>query len=303
MSELRHSEQINELTKALAAARKKFKPIKKESVNPFFAKKDERGKVIAGKYADLSAIIEATESALAEHELVIVQSPRMEAEGITVTTMLLHGSGQWMRDDLTLPIAKKDAQGAGASITYARRYACGAFLNVAAEPDDDGNSASGKGKSKDVDVVDGAEYEQDFDKRTEGQRVVGDYQVRAWESAAQKGCRSQGQIAAYFKKIGISEISHMHRQDFNDAIKWLLNPKIEADLTETLKESVEAVKANGNGKKPVHNFPKLFAEAKGKGIPETDVKQYAYETFQIETLNDLSPLQFKQLQEWVGLMA
>lgn len=288
-SVLIHSAEIGALALALAEAHKSFKPLKKETVNPFFK----------SKYADLAGVIEATDEGLSKNGLAIVQSPMLNGSSVTVTTMIVHSSGQWMRADLTLPMDKTTAQAAGAAITYARRYSYQAFVSVAADVDDDGNHASGKSK----DVVDGAEYEQDFDKRTEGQRVIGDYQVRAWESAAQKGCRSQGQIAAYFKKIGISEISHMHRQDFNDAIKWLLNPKIEADLTETLKESVEAVKANGNGKKPVHNFPKLFAEAKGKGIPETDVKQYAYETFQIETLNDLSPLQFKQLQEWVGLMA
>jgi len=152
-------------------------------------------------------------------------------------------------------------------------------------------------------ALDGATFEHEFDKRTEGQRRVSDYQVRAWESGVTQGVRSQTQVAAYFHKLGIKSVAEMQKSDFNEAIKWLLNPKIEADLTQTLKESVEAVKTNGNGKKPALNFPKLFAEARDRGIPEGDVKQYAYETFKIETLNDLSPFQFKQLQEWIGLMA
>lgn len=148
-------------------------------------------------------------------------------------------------------------------------------------------------------ALDGATYEAEFDQRTEGQRVVQDFQIRAWESAVQKGCRSQGQIAAYFKKIGISAIEHMHRQDFNEAIKWVLNPKAK-DLTEELKDSVEHVKAS----KPAvaHNFPKLFAKAKEKNIPEADIKQMAYETYKIQSMSELTSQQFAGVMEWVESM-
>lgn len=131
---LTHSENINELAKALAAARKKFKAVKKEQTNPFFK----------SKYADLSAVIDATESALSEHGLSIVQSPITHGTQAGVTTMLIHESGQWMRGDLLLPVAKGDAQGVGSAITYARRYSYQGIVNVAAETDDDANAASGK---------------------------------------------------------------------------------------------------------------------------------------------------------------
>ncbi len=133
-SGLTHSPDIGELAKAMAAARKKFKVVKKDTLNPFFK----------SKYADLAAVIEATAEPLAEHDLAIIQSPRFNGQTVTVVTMLMHGSGQWMRDDLTLPMQKFDAQGAGSAITYARRYSYQSFVNVAAEADDDGNAASGK---------------------------------------------------------------------------------------------------------------------------------------------------------------
>src|SRR4051812_29664174 len=72
MPALEHSAEIGELTKAMAAARKKFKTVKKETINPFFK----------SKYADLSAIIDATDEALADHELIIVQSPRFNGETV-----------------------------------------------------------------------------------------------------------------------------------------------------------------------------------------------------------------------------
>jgi hypothetical protein len=134
MSDLKHSDNIAELADALATARKKFKAVKKEQTNPFFK----------SKYADLSAVIEATESALAECGLSIVQSPFTQDGYAGVTTMLVHKSGQWLRADLVLPVTKSDAQGVGSATTYARRYAYQAFVNVAAETDDDANSASGK---------------------------------------------------------------------------------------------------------------------------------------------------------------
>lgn len=134
VSNLKHSEHINELAASLAVAHKSFKAVKKNSVNPYFK----------SKYADLEAIIDATDKALAEQGVVPVQSPLAKGDKAGVTTMLIHTSGQWMRADLLLPVAKGDAQGIGSAITYARRYSLQSFLNVAAEADDDANAAAGK---------------------------------------------------------------------------------------------------------------------------------------------------------------
>jgi hypothetical protein len=40
-----------------------------------------------------------------------------------------------------VPVAKKDAHGTGASITYARRYALMSCVGVVGDTDDDGNAA------------------------------------------------------------------------------------------------------------------------------------------------------------------
>jgi hypothetical protein len=128
------SDQINELAAALAKAQGKIKGASKDADNPFFK----------SKYADLASVWEACRSELAANGLSIVQAPRATAfDGgwvIEVETRLLHGSGQWMADSLTLPVGKPDAQGVGSAITYARRYALASFVGVAPE-DDDGNAA------------------------------------------------------------------------------------------------------------------------------------------------------------------
>lgn len=131
---LTFSAECGELVKALAAAKKNFKAIKKESVNPYYK----------SKYSDLSVLIEATQDPLADQGLVIVQSPRLEGEFVVVTTLMMHTSNQWMRDELAMLMAKADAHGEGSAITYARRYAYQSFLSIAAEEDDDANAASGK---------------------------------------------------------------------------------------------------------------------------------------------------------------
>ena len=127
------SDEIGELAKALSVARKDFKPVIKDASNPFFK----------SKYADLAGVIESTSEALSKNGLVVIQSPRLKENRVSVTTLLAHSSGQWLRDELELPLSKFDAQGAGSAITYARRYAYQAIVGVAAE-DDDGNAASQK---------------------------------------------------------------------------------------------------------------------------------------------------------------
>ncbi len=146
---------------------------------------------------------------------------------------------------------------------------------------------------------DDAKYEKDFESRTADQRLVGDYQIRAWESGKKQGVRTEAQITAYFKTLGIAAIEDMPKSVFNDAIKWLLNPKVQ-DLAKELTESVKAV-----APKPVKalNFAALFATAKEKGVPEADVKQYSYETFGIKSMTELTPLQFKEVQDWIGTLA
>jgi hypothetical protein len=131
---LTHSPDIGALALALAEAHKAFKPLKKEVTNPFFK----------SKYADLAAVIEATYDGLSKNGLAIVQSPMLNGSSVTVTTMIVHSSGQWMRADLVMPSDKMTAQGVGAAITYARRYSYQAFVSVAADVDDDGCAASGK---------------------------------------------------------------------------------------------------------------------------------------------------------------
>ena len=58
-----------------------------------------------------------------------------------LTTILTHKSGEWIGQDMSVPVTKPDAQGAGSALTYMRRYALAAVVGVV-QADDDGNAAS-----------------------------------------------------------------------------------------------------------------------------------------------------------------
>jgi hypothetical protein len=129
------SEQINELAAALAKAQGKITGAIKDSANPFFK----------SKYADLASVWDAVRDHLAANGLSVIQSASTtEGGGICVTAMLAHSSGQWVRDTLTLTPKDQSPQAMGSTITYGRRYLLAA-LTGAAQIDDDGNAASGKG--------------------------------------------------------------------------------------------------------------------------------------------------------------
>ena len=126
------SASIKELATALAKVQGQLTFAKKDSKNPFFK----------SNYADLESVWDACRDLLAEHGLSVMQFPGVYVEGnMVLTTILAHESGEWIVQDMSLPVSKPDAQGAGSAITYMRRYALAAVIGVV-QADDDANEAS-----------------------------------------------------------------------------------------------------------------------------------------------------------------
>ena len=125
---------MNNIAKAIVAAKREFAPALKTSTNPHFR----------SKYADLAGCLEAVNEALLNHGIAIYQETSEDATGVTVETVFLHESGETLRGGkLHVPASKQDAQGYGSALTYARRYSLQAACGIAPE-DDDGNAASRK---------------------------------------------------------------------------------------------------------------------------------------------------------------
>ena len=145
------SENINELAAALSKAQGKITGALKDSSNPFFK----------SKYADLASCWDACRQHLADNALSVIQTAEYaEGAGVSVTTMLAHGSGQWVRGKLTMFPKDNGPQAFGSALTYARRYALAAIVGVA-QIDDDAEAGSGR------DLLNGLPR---FDPRGEGHK-------------------------------------------------------------------------------------------------------------------------------------
>jgi len=128
------SPSVKELATALAIVQGQLTFAKKDSKNPFFK----------SNYADLESVWDACRELLSANGLAIMQFPGDYVDGnMTLTTVMTHSSGEWVAQNMSLPVSKPDAQGAGSAITYMRRYALAAIVGVV-QADDDGNSASEK---------------------------------------------------------------------------------------------------------------------------------------------------------------
>ena len=126
------SESIGKLTTALVNVQAKIKAAKKDSTNPFFH----------SKYADLNAVWDVCRGPLSDNGLAVIQTSRVVGTEVAVVTTLAHVSGEWVRGELLLIPTKRDPQGIGSAMTYARRYALAAIVGIVADEDDDGNAAS-----------------------------------------------------------------------------------------------------------------------------------------------------------------
>jgi hypothetical protein len=109
------------------------------------AKKDSRNPHLKNKYADLASVNEATREPLSKNELAVTQLLENDTKSVTVRTMLIHSSGEWLMSTCSLPFeAHKGiniAQAMGSMISYLRRYSKSAITGLHQE-DDDGASVS-----------------------------------------------------------------------------------------------------------------------------------------------------------------
>lgn len=130
---MKKSEHLNEIAKAMSAFQGQMKSAAKDSNNPFFK----------SRYSNLESIWDAMREPFSKNELSAVQDVFTTDNGVSITTTILHSSGQWMEfGPLEIPISKRDAQSVGSATTYGKRYALGAACGVVSgEEDDDGEKA------------------------------------------------------------------------------------------------------------------------------------------------------------------
>ena len=91
---IRTSDTLKEISAAWVAAAAEMPHVPKET----------EGQVgnVKRKYADLATVTETIRPILAAHSLAYVQGCSGDGATVTVTTRLIHSSGEWMEDSLTL---------------------------------------------------------------------------------------------------------------------------------------------------------------------------------------------------------
>jgi hypothetical protein len=127
------SETINDLATALSVAQGQMTAAKMGAENPF----------LHNHYADLGSVIQAAKKPLADNGLSYSQHPELNGGAVTITTILMHSTGQWIESTITLGLGEgkgmSQAQQMGSVITYLRRYSLSAILGIYADEDTDGN--------------------------------------------------------------------------------------------------------------------------------------------------------------------
>ena len=134
---IRQSDSIAKLAAALVKAQAEVENATRNANNPH----------LGSKYADLGEVLRVTKPVLAANGLAVVQMPGLEGDKVTVETMLLHDSGEWIAgvSGAPLPVGRVNkkgepipvgAQDVGSAITYLRRYALAAVASITQEDDD-----------------------------------------------------------------------------------------------------------------------------------------------------------------------
>lgn len=202
------SEAINEISAALAKAQGQIEGASKGKVNPAFK----------SKYADLASIWDACREALSTNGLAVLQIPNETPDGMLLTTMVTHSSGQWFRSSYPVRPVQATPQGLGSAITYARRYALMAMVGIAPE-DDDGEAAMGRQQPANVQQAPQRQPTLDADKQDKALRG------------------SQERTAADIKRA-MAETTNQEELKTN----YIASSKLIAALPEDLKAEVIATK-------------------------------------------------------------
>lgn len=226
---MKSSTSIAALAKALAKAQKEMPPFAKDS-------KAEAGKY-SYAYASLPAVRDAVVPVLNQNGLALVQMPGTGQRGPTLTTVIIHESGEWLETDpLEIP-AQAGAQGWGSALTYARRYSLQAVAGVVADEDDDAQAAQPPRQAqakreqapapptqhqrrlpaqRPAVAPPGRPYDQDHGDTDKIDRAMADYAVFLANS---RGYSS----AAILRKWRVKRLSEATVGQYRSLVEWLLS--------------------------------------------------------------------------------
>jgi len=141
-----HSDSLSSIAPDLVKVQAGINGVAKDGNNPIFR----------SKYITLDSILLSVRPVLSQYNIFLSQSVQSHTDTeITVRSTLIHASGEWIANEVSVPVnpiinrdgkvQPVDAHRVGSAITYGRRYSLSALLAIgeASDTDDDGNTASG----------------------------------------------------------------------------------------------------------------------------------------------------------------
>jgi hypothetical protein len=126
------SERIGAIATALAKAQAELSNPEKTLTGTIPGKHGDR----VFRYASLASGLDIVRRCLGQHEIAVMQTTAVEQGQITLTTLLVHASGEWVSSLWPVcPAGEPSAQMKGTALTYARRYALFTLVGIAGEDD------------------------------------------------------------------------------------------------------------------------------------------------------------------------
>ena len=217
------SESIKELATALSKFQAEVKNPANSAANPFFK----------SKYAPLNEILNGVRPLLTKYGLSVLQMPGGDSQETSITTLLMHESGEWIESDpLTMKAVKNDPQGAGSVITYARRYSLSAILGISSEDDDDANHASGNDSTKDEKPTETKGKKSSSQKTTtesSGQpltAIVTEAQIKRLFAISRAHACPDHVIKTEIEKLGKSSSKELNKAEYDKICAFAENYKL-----------------------------------------------------------------------------
>ena len=109
------------------------------------AEKDGHNTHLDSRYSTLDAVWSVAKPALAANGLAVIQTPTIAGAEVVCVSRIMHTSGQWMEQTMSLPWApgRNALQQAGAAMTYCKRYSLLALLGIGGDAIDDNDGHVG----------------------------------------------------------------------------------------------------------------------------------------------------------------
>jgi hypothetical protein len=127
---MEQSENINELSAALAKAQAEIRNPGKNTKNTFFK----------SEYADLTSVLGCIRPVSSANGLTFIQAVEAYNGNVAVSSQISHSSGQWIKQVASVEVpktSKNPIQDLGSMATYLKRYQAQSMWAICADEDTD----------------------------------------------------------------------------------------------------------------------------------------------------------------------